>query len=76
MQTGGQLLYPGHFIRKYLSVETWSGCTIFFRSTPAYRILTRCPEYDVDPMVYLEIYKNGVLLKEIILTLTGPYMIG
>jgi uncharacterized repeat protein (TIGR01451 family) len=33
------------------------------------------PEYDVDPMVYLEIYKNGILLKEIILTLTGgPYI--
>ncbi len=33
------------------------------------------PEDDVDPMVYLEIYKNGVLLKEIILTPQGgPYI--
>ncbi len=33
------------------------------------------PEDDVDPMVYLEIYKNGVLLKEIILTTQGgPYI--
>ncbi|MCZ7372814.1 MAG: hypothetical protein O8C60_04025 [Candidatus Methanoperedens sp.] len=33
------------------------------------------PEEDVDPMVYLEIYKNGVLLKEIIMTPQGgPYI--
>ena len=33
------------------------------------------PEDDVDPMVYLEIYKNGVLLKEIIMTPQGgPYI--
>ena len=29
------------------------------------------PETEVDPMVYLEIYKNGVLLKEIIMTPAG-----
>ncbi len=33
------------------------------------------PEEDVDPMVFLEIYKNGVLIKEIILTPGGgPYI--
>jgi len=26
------------------------------------------PETEVDPMVYLEVYKNGVLLKEFIMT--------
>lgn len=29
------------------------------------------PETEVDPMVYLEIYKNGVLIKEIIMTQQG-----
>ncbi len=29
------------------------------------------PETDVDPMVYLEIYKNGMLLKEFVMTVGG-----
>ena len=29
------------------------------------------PETEVDPMVYLEVYKNSVLIKEIILTMSG-----
>ncbi|GFO97956.1 hypothetical protein ig2599ANME_2167 [groundwater metagenome] len=29
------------------------------------------PETDVDPMVYLEIYRNGVLIKEIVMTIGG-----
>ncbi|VVB84834.1 Uncharacterised protein [uncultured archaeon] len=33
------------------------------------------PETDVDPMVYLELYKNGVLQGDIVLTLTsGAYV--
>ncbi len=33
------------------------------------------PETDVDPMVYLEVYKNGSLIKEIIVTPQGePYI--
>lgn len=44
------------------------GVKVFKGDPPTSEIV---PETDVDPMVYLELYKNGVLQKEFVLTVMG-----